>query len=150
VGLRRHRHQAADVRIKVEVARELLGRDPGLRLLAREVDLDQSRDLEPLRRRLGRERVAQLADRVHGLRLAALEVADEVPAESVAVAGVLHLQVLGPVLADDLDARLGQDRQLVEREVLRRGDHGHSGRARLLVALADALRRQRRSRPGGP
>ena len=50
----------------------------------------------------------ELADLVHDLRLSALEVADEVPAESVAVRRVLGLEVLRPVLADDLDAGLGQ------------------------------------------
>ena len=52
----------------------------------------------------------ELADPVHDLRLAALEVADEVPAEGVAVGGVLGLQVLGAVLADDLDPGLGERR----------------------------------------
>ena len=50
----------------------------------------------------------ELADPVDHLRLAALEMADEVPAERVAVGGVLRLEVLGAVLADHLDPRLGE------------------------------------------
>ena len=38
------------------------------------------------------------------LRLVRLQVADEVPAERVAVLGVLALEILRAVLADDLDA----------------------------------------------
>jgi hypothetical protein len=87
--------------------------------------------------------MAQLADRVDRLRLAALEVADEVPPERVAIAGVLRLEVLGAVLADDLDARLGQDCQLVDRDVLYGGDDRDPGRARLLVALEDYFGRLR-------
>ena len=52
--------------------------------------------------------MAELADRVHDLRLAALQVPDEVPAERVAVARVLRLEILRAVLADDLDARVGE------------------------------------------
>jgi hypothetical protein len=70
-------------------------------------------------------------------------VADEVPAEGVAVGVALRLQVLGTVLADDLDARLGQRSQVFERDVLRRGDDG-DGRpdflADALVTLADLSR----------
>ena len=43
----------------------------------------------------------ELADAVHDLHLVRLEVPDEVPAERVAVLGVLRLEVLGAVLADD-------------------------------------------------
>ena len=64
----------------------------------------------------------QLVDR---LRLAALEVADEVPAEGVAVERVLALEVLGLVLADDLDPGLGEDAELVGVDVLRRGHDRH-------------------------
>jgi hypothetical protein len=87
--------------------------------------------------------VNELADRAHGLRLPALEVADEVPAEFVAVPGMLGLEILGPVLADDVDPGLGQDPQLLFGDVLRRGDDG-DGRSDLgldaLVALPDLLR----------
>ena len=61
----------------------------------------------------------------HELRLPALQVADEVPAERVAVGGVLGLEVLRPVLSDDLDSGLGQDAQLGDGEVLRRGHDRH-------------------------
>ena len=52
--------------------------------------------------------MAELAELAHERRLAALEVADEVPAEGVAVAVVFCAQILGAVLADHLDARLGE------------------------------------------
>ena len=73
--------------------------------------------VEPLRRRLGPERVAELAQLADRLRLAALQVADEVPAEAVAVARVLRLEILRAVLADDLDTR---GRERVERVDARR------------------------------
>ena len=53
--------------------------------------------------------MAQLAELVDDLRLAALQVADEVPAERVAVARVLRLEILRTVLADDLDSGVGQE-----------------------------------------
>ena len=91
-------------------------RMPGLRLLAGEVDLDERRD----------RRAARAADSLESewqssqssfttVRLAALQVADEVPAEGVAVASVLGLEVLRAVLADDLDPGLGQRAQVLER-----------------------------------
>jgi len=56
---------------------------------------------------------------------------------------VLGAQVLRTVLADHLDSRLGERRQVLERDVLRRGDD-RDGRADLLadalVALADLSR----------
>ena len=61
-------------------------------------------------------------------------------------------QVLRAVLADDLDAGLGQRRQVFERDVLRRGDDGDARPdllANALVALADLIRRRRRSLPAG-
>ena len=64
---------------------------------------------------------------VHDSRLSALQVADEVPAERVAVAFVLRLEILRPVLAHHLDARVDEDSRALERDVLRRGDHGDSG-----------------------
>ena len=86
----------------------------------------------------------ELADRVHGLHLAALEMPDEVPAEGVAVDRVLRLEILRAVLAHDLDSGLGEDRQLLDRDVLRRGDD-RDGVSDLspdaLVALADLVRR---------
>src|SRR5207245_3312466 len=97
-GLRRHRHQAAHVSVEREEGGELVRRDSGLRLLAREVDLHERGNLELPRRRLRGQRMAELADPVDDFRLAALQVADEVPAERVAVRGVLCLEILGAVL----------------------------------------------------
>ena len=74
--------------------------------------------------------MAQLAQLAHGLRLAALEVADEVPAERVAVARVLRREVLLAVLADDLDSRVHERLHVVEGDVLRRG-HDRDARADL-------------------
>jgi hypothetical protein len=87
--------------------------------------------------------VAELAELAHDRCLAALEVADEVPAEGVAVGVVLHLQVLRAVLPHHLDAGLGQRRQVLERDVLRRRDDRDPGSdllADALVALADLSR----------
>ena len=67
---------------------------------------------------------------------------DEVPAERVAVGRVLLLQVLRAVLAHDLDSSLGQDRHVLQGDVLRGRDDGHV-RAHLLaharVARADLV-----------
>ena len=88
---RRHRHQAGHGHraARDEVA-ELGGRDARLRLLAGHVHLDQHLAgrvlLEPAQRRLGGERVDQPHVRRDVLDLAALERADEVPGEQVAVA----------------------------------------------------------------
>ena len=94
--------------------------------------------------------MAELADPVHDLRLAALQVADEVPAEGLAPALVLRLEVLRAVLADHLDARLGQHAHVLERHVLRRRDDRHA-RADLgadaLEVLADEVRRRERELP---
>ena len=65
----------------------------------------------------------ELARRIQRGRLPALEVADEVPAEGVAVDGVLRREILRAVLADDRDAGLGERRHLLESDVLRRRDH---------------------------
>ena len=82
----------------------------------------------------------ELADPVDDLRLAALEVADEVPAEGVAVDGVLGLQVLRAVLADDLDAGLGESGHVLRRTrtswLRRRSPRADLGPDRL-VPLAD-------------
>src|SRR4029453_13436212 len=89
---------------------------------------------------------------VDALCLAALQMADEVPAERVAVRGVLGLEILGSVLAHDVDPSLGPDRHLLWGPVLRGRDDGYV-RADLdpypLVALPDLVRRQLRSRPDG-
>ena len=122
---RRHRHQPADVAVEREQRGELVRLHPRLRRLAREIDLDERRHRQPPRGRLGVERVDELADPVHHLRLAALEVADEVPAERVAVDGVLGLQVLRSVLPDHLDPRLGERGHVFDRYVLRGRDNGH-------------------------
>jgi hypothetical protein len=53
------------------------------------------------------------------------------------------VEILGTVLADHLDAGLGQRGQVLERDVLRRGDDGDAGAdlfADALVALADLSR----------
>ena len=63
---------------------------------------------------------------VHGLGLPALQVADEVPAEGVAVALVLRGEVLRAVFPRDLDPRLGEHGHLVRRDVLRGCDNGHA------------------------
>ena len=90
--------------------------------------------------------MAQLAELVHDLRLAALQVADEMPAEHVAVARMLRLEVLGAIFADDLDSGCRERRQVVAGDVLRRDDDGDV-RADLLldlrVALAQLVRRRR-------
>jgi hypothetical protein len=67
--------------------------------------------------------MAKLAERVDDRCLSALEVADEVPPESRAVPVVLGLEVLGAILADDLDSRVREQAELVDRDVLRRDDH---------------------------
>ena len=48
----------------------------------------------------------ELAEPVHDLHLVRLQVADEVPAERVAVEGVLALEILRAVLPHHLDPRL--------------------------------------------
>jgi hypothetical protein len=87
--------------------------------------------------------VDELADPVDDLRLAALEMADEVPAKSVAVDVVLGGEILGSVLADHLDPRRRQRGHVVDRHVLRRRDHGDLGADLLpkpFVPLPDPLR----------
>jgi hypothetical protein len=66
-----------------------------------------------------------------------------VPAERVTGALLLRDQILEPVLPDDLDPRLGEDRHLVHRHVLRGHDDGDAGAdlgPERLVALADFVR----------
>jgi hypothetical protein len=55
----------------------------------------------------------ELAQAVHDLDLVGLEPPDEVPAERVSALGVLALEVLRAVLADDLDARFHEHRHVL-------------------------------------
>jgi len=90
--------------------------------------------------------MAELADGVHDLCLAALEMPDEMPPERVAVARVLGLEVLRAVLADDGDARYAERLHVVERDVLRRNDDRDTLThlsLQALVALAQRVRRRR-------
>jgi hypothetical protein len=94
-------------------------------VLARDVDLDQHGGrgvpLELGQRRVGGERVDQAHMGRNVLHLPALDPADEVPLEQPGVIGALGGEVLGAVLPHQLDARLGQRRQLRRRDVLDRG-----------------------------
>ena len=110
---RRHRCEPADV--VAQIRSDLLGCDTRLRRLAGEVDLKERRHLEPPGRGVGVQRVDELADPVDDLDLVRLKVADEVPAEGVAVGGVLRFQILRSVLADDGDPRLDQRRHARRR-----------------------------------
>src|SRR5215210_5541556 len=113
---RRHRRESSDVgRATLEEGLDLCLRHAGLRLLAREVDLDESGDLEPPGGRVRVQRMHELADLADRLRLPALEMADEVPAEGVPVLGVLRLEVLRAVLTDYVDAGLAQRRHVLDR-----------------------------------
>jgi len=60
--------------------------------------------------------------------LAALEMADEVPGERAGVRLRLGHEVLGAVLAHQLDAGLGEHRELLDRHVLDRREDLHVGR----------------------
>ena len=62
VGRRRHRREAQNRRIELEEAGNLVRRDARLALLGGEIDLEEGRDLEPARGRLGIERVDELTD----------------------------------------------------------------------------------------
>src|SRR5262249_8820481 len=126
-GLGRHRHQAAYVVVEAQKALEVALGDARLRFLARQLDLDECRNRQAPRGGLARQRMAELAELVDGLRLPALEMADEVPAERVAVTLVLRLEVLGAVLADDLDPRLCERGQVLQVDVL---DRSHDGDVR--------------------
>ena len=141
-GRRRHRHQTANIRVELEERAERRRRDTRFRRLPREVHLDERRNLELGRRRLRVERMTELACCIHDLRLAALQMTDEMPPERIAVVGVLHLEVLRAVLPHDLDARVGEQLELVERQVLRGDDDSDAG-ADLLpqryIALGDLL-----------
>ena len=109
----------------LDPAADVLGRNPRLGGLAGEVHLEQRGHGQPAGRRVRVERVHELADLVHDLRLVRLQVADEVPAKRIAVDRMLCQEILRAVLADDLDARLGEDPELCDGDVLRRRDDGH-------------------------
>ena len=67
--------------------------------------------------------------------------------KDVAVARVLRLQVLRPVLADHLDPGLDQHGQVLHRDVLGGGDDRHLGAelaADALVVRPDCLSRRSR------
>ena len=127
VGRHRHQPRDRDRAARDEVA-ELGGSDPGLGLLPRDVDLDEHLRLrravlpEPAQRRVGGDRVDELHVREDVLDLAALELADEVPAERAGVRLGLGDEVLRAVLAQQRHARLGEHLELLERHVLDRGE----------------------------
>ena len=77
------------------------------------------------------------------LHLAALQLADEVPGEQVAVRLLLREQVLRAVLPHQLDAGLGERGQVALRHVLHGGEHldlGADPLAHRLQVAPDALR----------
>ena len=109
--------------------------------------------VEPARGRLGVERVA----RARRCALTTFALFDwrwpmKCQRNASPYSACLRLEILRAVLADDLDAGLGEHGHVVERDVLRRRDDGHAAarpRSRIaLVALADRLRRHSRSLPG--
>src|SRR3954451_21020425 len=126
LGERRHRHQAADPHgSALEEGREVVRGDAGLALLPRHVDLDEDLGLrravlpELAQRGVGGDRVDQLGVREDLLDLAALELADEVPAE-LGVGGRLGLELLGAVLPQQREPGLVEDVEVLERDVLDR------------------------------
>src|SRR3954453_22026271 len=142
---RRHRHQAADPHgSALEEGRELVRVDAGLALVPRHIDLDEDLGLgravlaELVERRVRRDRVDQLHVREDLLDLAALELADEVPAE-LGVGGGLGLELLGSVLAQQCEPGLVQDGEVLERDVLDGGEQLDlvGAAAGLLSGLAD-------------
>ena len=91
----------------------------------------------------------ELADPVHDLHLVRLQVTDEVPAEGVAVGGVLALEILSAVLADDLDSGLDENGHLLDGHVLRGDDDGDAVAdlvADASIAVGDLGSATRRSR----
>ena len=126
---------------------DLVRGDARLGVLAREVHLEQRGHREPARRGVGVER----SGRARRSPLTTLTLFDcrwpmKCQRNGVAVGGVLRGEVLRAVLADDLHAGLGEDAQLVERDVLRRRDDGHVRPglvADAQVPLADGRRRSR-------
>jgi hypothetical protein len=107
-----HGHEAAYVRTRLprlrQKGREIRARDAGLRVLARQVDLDQGWNLEPARGRERVERVKKRASSRHLPGLPRLELTDEVPLEPVIPSLLLRDQILEAVLPHHLDSRLGE------------------------------------------
>ena len=122
------------------------GATPSFALLAGHVHLDQHLRApgaaRAAQRRLRGDRVDQAHVRRDVLDLAALERADEVPGEQVAVLVLLGQQVLGAVLAHQLDAGLGERGQVVGRTYLIAAQDldlaGRSARARARGSRARA------------
>ena len=147
---RRHRHEAGDRDgSPLDERPELLRGDAGLALLPCDVHLDQDLGLrrpvglELAQRGVRRDGVDQLDVRQDLLDLAALELADEVPAQ-LGVRGRLGLELLGAVLAHEREARLGEDAHLLERDVLDRGQQLD------LVRVAAGLLRRHGGSPRAP
>src|SRR5439155_22649775 len=118
-----------------------------------EVDLHERRDLQPPRRRLGVERVDELAHLAHRLCLAALEMADELPAKHVAIGAVFRYEILEFVFADDRDSGVCENRHVFDGDVVRRGHDRHAGAdllAEALVTLANLLSGWPQPRPAVP
>ena len=76
----------------------------------------------------------------------ALELPDEVPLEELAKGRDLALEILRAVLADETDARLGEGGELLQREVLGRGQDldlrapwPHAGGLRSFASSGDRL-----------
>src|SRR6266576_3461736 len=90
-------------------------------LLDDDLGLGRAVLLELRQRGVGRDRVDELGEREDLLDLAALELPDEVPAE-LGMRGRLGLELLGAVLAEQLEAGLAQDRQVLERDVFDGGE----------------------------
>ena len=152
---RRHRHQPRhrDGRARDERV-ELVGRDARLALLAGDVHLDQDAQararalavaLELAQRRVGGDRVDQPHVRHDRAHAPALQLADEVPLEQIAVRGHLRSQVLRAVLPDQADAGLGKRRQILApaRTWSRRAPRPGAGSP--CGARAARARRRRRS-----
>jgi hypothetical protein len=68
----------------------------------------------------------ELTDAVDDLRLVRLQMPDEVPPKGIAVLGVFALEVLCPVLPDDLDTGFGEHGHVRHRDVFGGRDDGHS------------------------
>src|SRR5918995_617941 len=125
---RRHRHQPHDRHgAALDEGAELGRGDAGLGLLPRDVDLDEHLGVrrpvlaELAQRGVRGDGVDELDVREQVLDLAALELADEVPAEHARVRLGLGGEVLRAVLAEQRHARLGEHPELLERDVLDRG-----------------------------
>src|SRR3954470_19079431 len=133
-------------------AAELVGGDAGLALLTRHVDLEQHLRvrrgvaLELAQRGVGGDGVDELHERDDLAHLAALELADEVPAEAVAMGGTLLLELLGAVLAEQRDAGLRQRAEVVGLDVLHGGEQLHGLR---VAARASRGRLDSRAHPVG-